>query len=506
MDIPPEEEAAYQKVLAIDIARRVILEELAQIDRSRAEAYADYCRLKNQRLSPILSTPPAEILHRIFTIVFYDALMQERPLVALGLSHVCAHWRKLALDFTTIWTVIDTHFVPELVEMFLQRSQQQPLDIWISASNPKPLSEGAGLMVVQEIARWRRLVIVKNFCLAQNLLLLRDESAPLLEEIHITSLHNRTWAGIEEEPVQGIFLGGVPRLQRIQFYGIVLPNLWPPLVHLTALKIGGMHETTQRLSHVRFHSLVGSLPALTHLVVHGEPIWHTERYNEGFIFPSLLVLELGLSIEYYNSNPGHLSFPTFWLHSIAPVLESLHLFYYYSSGAIRPEIVATANFTPHSSTPAFPALKSLAITGTKVYCRMLPEEYFHALAVFFPNIRHLTSINYHNTILEMLRETDLWPDDMLLTLYNDVDSDPLDVIAVQNMLGTRRARGRAIPRLGVSQTTPLEVLDSLRNEGDIELLLLESAPVPKWPGFDDLGTFFMDSLRIDDWARAQKIS
>ena len=80
-----------------------------------------------------ISTLPSELLADIFQIVVQanrDALVSTSPPYAwVAVTHVCTHWRAVALGTPTLWSDIVLPCRPQCVREMLLRSQGVPLSV-----------------------------------------------------------------------------------------------------------------------------------------------------------------------------------------------------------------------------------------------------------------------------------------------------------------------------------------------------------------------------------------
>ncbi|KAI0280965.1 hypothetical protein BC826DRAFT_874013, partial [Russula brevipes] len=82
-------------------------------------------------LAPVSVLPP-EVLARIFHLVaFADSSGAETgSLRWIGVTHVCRHWRQVALDDSSLWARISSSRVrPTWVSEVLARARDAPLAI-----------------------------------------------------------------------------------------------------------------------------------------------------------------------------------------------------------------------------------------------------------------------------------------------------------------------------------------------------------------------------------------
>ena len=105
-----------------------------------------------------ISVLPPEILARVFHLL----VREEMPLFGIEnmgwikVTHVCGHWRQVALDDSSLWAKIwgiPVH--TKLISEMLARAKDLPLDIellYTSTSNLEPF-----IMFLQHLSRTRQL-------------------------------------------------------------------------------------------------------------------------------------------------------------------------------------------------------------------------------------------------------------------------------------------------------------------------------------------------------------
>ncbi|KAF8905730.1 hypothetical protein CPB84DRAFT_1771055 [Gymnopilus junonius] len=113
-------------------ALRLIDLELAEHFKSVAVLTRLRGRITNFCLP--VSRLPAEVLARIFT-TYQDAVMKERharPMAWISITHVCQHWREIAVNYPLLWTHIDFRY-PRWAEEMLLRSKPSDLVVHIDS-------------------------------------------------------------------------------------------------------------------------------------------------------------------------------------------------------------------------------------------------------------------------------------------------------------------------------------------------------------------------------------
>lgn len=156
----------------------------SQVDQRIAELENEIRALKSHR-NTVADTCilPAEVLSNIF-IALKEVIVHERKMSWVRVSHVCRHWRAVALDCPVLWSTI-LSVNPELMELMLHRSKSSPLTIKISACTTrtndvlsKTLSQTSRLRDVElHLGEWDTSLeaskILSNF----------DKAAPILEKL-----------------------------------------------------------------------------------------------------------------------------------------------------------------------------------------------------------------------------------------------------------------------------------------------------------------------------------
>src|ERR1700733_8430654 len=100
-----------------------------------AREFARSLLTRRNALVPISLLPP-EILARVFHLLVHEEwpLAGLRNLGWIKVTHVCRHWRQIALDHSTLWgkiwgTPINAKWISEM----LARAKNAPLDIELRA-------------------------------------------------------------------------------------------------------------------------------------------------------------------------------------------------------------------------------------------------------------------------------------------------------------------------------------------------------------------------------------
>ncbi|RDB16623.1 hypothetical protein Hypma_002868 [Hypsizygus marmoreus] len=225
-------------------------------------------------LSSIARLPP-EILSHVFKCVA-DALMAiagYRKLRWILVSHVCRHWRRVALECPSLWTNIPISH-PHWAKEMLVRSHMAPLTIVASVDvvrrhryNPthqgdhcQPTSQTAVIDSLKHLPRIRALSLTQSSApdLLADIFQYFNTAAPILNTLTISNAH----PGVSTKLPNDIFPEGVPRLQHLELHGCNLS--WDSsllLGDLTCLKLGNFTPETRGSICEIIHVLSG-LPNL----------------------------------------------------------------------------------------------------------------------------------------------------------------------------------------------------------------------------------------------------
>lgn len=240
---------------------------------------------------------PDEILGTIFrAAVPYPDLrtpLSPIPLGQIALSHVSQHWRAVVLDDPFLWNSIlfstRRRYNVELCQLFLERSQQAPLDIQAKVSQALEEQSFTSLFL-PHIHRWGNVILM---CESSELVtcLSSWSAVPLLETLELRI----TGSPSDHESVNIPFLqGGAPRLRQLKCSSLRLDGHPHDFPCLQELFLGPYNiPYSNGLSGEPFHSTTGLVaPHLTRLVARKFAIGSPFRPPAPVQFDNLLQLEL----------------------------------------------------------------------------------------------------------------------------------------------------------------------------------------------------------------------
>jgi len=218
---------------------------------------------RRNALMPISLLPP-EILARVFHLLVAEEppfLRRQNP-GWIKVTHVCRHWRQVALDDSSLWARIwairtNTKWILEM----LARAKNAPLDIELNAvRNPSPESL---LMISPHISHTRQFRIhslsTLHFDSVQEIF---SREAPALEHFELTATA-RSPIDFRELGGNMLFKGHAPRLRTLSLSPVVIPWSLIPRGQLTQLKIACHNEDHDSPSNLnQLTDLLVNCPAL----------------------------------------------------------------------------------------------------------------------------------------------------------------------------------------------------------------------------------------------------
>ncbi|KAI0726223.1 hypothetical protein C8Q72DRAFT_537032 [Fomitopsis betulina] len=150
-----------------------------------------------EQLSPVFTLPP-EILSECFlsvaATVQYTLGMSTPAYAWITVSHVCRHWRVVALSFAKLWSRIRLNRHPDWMRELLNRSADTPLailaDFPLIYDNLESRADwmASFRVVLEHIACIRILLISSQMDLGPEVLDLLNRPAPLLKDLRLYNL------------------------------------------------------------------------------------------------------------------------------------------------------------------------------------------------------------------------------------------------------------------------------------------------------------------------------
>jgi hypothetical protein len=197
---------------------------------------------RRNALVPISLLPP-EILARVFHLLVLEEppFSARRNLGWIRVTHVCRHWREVALDDSSLWARIGgTPANKKWISEMLARARNAPLDIefnGVARSSPEAL-----LMIPLHLSRTRQFRFHSLSTLhSDSVREIFSWEAPALEhfEFSVTAYYPFTFRDLG---VNMLFKGHTPRLRTFSLFRVDIPWSLIPRGQLTQLKIARSNE------------------------------------------------------------------------------------------------------------------------------------------------------------------------------------------------------------------------------------------------------------------------
>ncbi|ETW84688.1 hypothetical protein HETIRDRAFT_473409 [Heterobasidion irregulare TC 32-1] len=222
-------------------------------------------RMRRNRFLFVSRLPP-ELLARIFS---FSAAIDPPSSSALGwitVTHVCSHWRQVALDHSTLWANVSLEIGSRWSDEMIQRAKLAPLIITPPRFFTQAVSEIAVRILHSHLGRTTELRLTSRKVFLPPMETF-TASAPLLEEVCISSIHE--YVRLPND----LFGHNAPRLRSACFRGCIIPWSSPLLRNLTHLDIalssqGSNMDTAPNLpSHEEFFDLLANMCRLESLSI-----------------------------------------------------------------------------------------------------------------------------------------------------------------------------------------------------------------------------------------------
>ncbi|THU76244.1 hypothetical protein K435DRAFT_879484 [Dendrothele bispora CBS 962.96] len=218
--------------------------------------------LKTRRNSHAsISKLPPEILSTIFLLYRDGTAYHWRTLAWIRVSHICRHWRNVALGCPALWSH-PNFFMSDSVPEMLLRSKSAPLTIQLT------LNYGASKVIeafhtsLEHIARIRELSLATAGHNFEKLFPRTDQAAPHLHKLILNNLSGQSLREIIILP-EDFLNGNAPCLSHLELKDFHLPWSSPLLKNLTTLKLTCLNSQTTLLpTSEQLVEVLGRMPGL----------------------------------------------------------------------------------------------------------------------------------------------------------------------------------------------------------------------------------------------------
>ncbi|KAF8901530.1 hypothetical protein CPB84DRAFT_1777547 [Gymnopilus junonius] len=444
-DSDSETARLLQEKSKFEARRNELIMELLDTERKITSIQSKYGAICNRNI-PVLNLPN-EVTCMIFDYMLAfcsrspdptDPKAKILPLAEIVVSHVCHHWRSVALSYHQLWAsfrydILRSPSVPfERFDAYLERSASVGLELWFWFRGA--LGESEDLLellqkAIPHVKRWKRFTLTSDSetPVHEVLEVIKDKliSAPMLEHFAFCSHMGATGPGsfrVIDSLDETVFRNGAPKLKSVLLDLTGAITSFPPLSNVTTLRIEDLDRSIDiRLSWSAFRDIV-SLPSLVNLSVTGNAC---ESPNFNTITPILMDNLKHMRIS------DNLCLILLLPYIRAPLLETLTL-----RDSLFPENFATCphGSDTHISNPyVFPSLKYLCFIN--VCATLTPSA--RQFAKMTANTVDMTfsSGDYDESFFSAYmapaenkeRET-LWPKIEVLTFNIDVDDELDDIL------------------------------------------------------------------------------
>ncbi|TFK54116.1 hypothetical protein OE88DRAFT_1805912 [Heliocybe sulcata] len=246
--------------------------ELHELDRQINERIKELSKLRSQRngITPISKLPP-EVLTQIFSIC--SQMEPFGPPYPYGpttppwikITHVCRHWREIALNCSSLWHVIE-FISPRWTAEMLKRSKNAPLVVKADLTYRAP---SFGMTVKQALDHVHRIKDLDLTAPQQTLAMLSDtlaRPAPFLESLRLSSQRVSAYMDTVYRIPDSLFKATAPRLRCLELVNCEIDWNSVFLTNLTHLHIEKSHASDPgRPTMAQFLKVLSSTPDLQSL-------------------------------------------------------------------------------------------------------------------------------------------------------------------------------------------------------------------------------------------------
>lgn len=332
--------------------------------------------MSNSPVPAVHSLPP-EILVQIFTLAAPSTQTKYEISWEVTVSHVCKHWREVALSTPLLWTDIGIYSIRciDRVSSYFQRSDRCPVDLWFDVwQADKKIGHPGWLdpiidVAVRDVTRWRTLLVFAHRKSTTNSLLskIAELTAPMLQRIRLVDDGEESgesvvpWDG-------GILAGGAPNLLSVQ---MDRASFLPLLANVTTLHLRSTSVPTFKLNSAVVSALAEVCHSLSVLSIHG---CFNGGGSEWTVNSPPKVTMKSLRCFWFSSNTEDTSAAYFLMFVSLPQLTSLWLDLAYYHLPVLHLLCC------HPFRPVFPSLKYLTLQSFDFYPILQAAKLFPDIA------------------------------------------------------------------------------------------------------------------------------
>jgi len=420
-------EFLFRMARELDTRKAALTKQVDEINTSLSNLWAEYGSMHNSGV--YANRIPTELLCLIFSYCLstpklsgdgFYVYEDERPSTEVVLSHVCQHWRSVAISDPALWRTF-RYKTPRWkrdplsrFNTYMKRSYPVPIDLFVhcnfTSHEDMTLLNAAAL----QVHRWRRVTILSEdnkFNWSQFQYALMDKEAPNLEyfsfrpSLFVSPHTNSGHISPVSILAPKIFRLGAPKLTQI-FLDSTAPYFFlPPFCNIQTFSLDAKYIGPSSITWNAFLHIL-AIPSLANLSIGGEVLLGplSDQLHERINAPTLKHLR-------WSGDPACLD----------------HLLSYLSAPRLESLILCRMHLPPKPTHPnaglSLPSLRHLYI----IECVNLSAHYIQFLASGSPNIVHLAMsyyrpegghlLNYLNEEFDAGREH--WMNLESLTAYID---------------------------------------------------------------------------------------
>ena len=368
-------------------------------------------------MSPVYSLP-VELLSRVFQSGMHDRLYPGFPLLStpafeVQVSHVCRHWRDIALHTQSLWTTLHFRLKShmERAHAYLSRSNRLLIDILVDTCAEDEYEEGYNLfrpefkhvfdILIPQVDRWRSLALkVRDRGCKHGARNALSTCGPARNLEYLQLWHIEDWDSAEKLftqiglPPVIIFDKSLPSLKHLSLIGVNVPWLQSPFLEdLTSIDFA-LHSEDVRIPYNVWANMLATSPRLERLSLHySGPKACPDAWPETIVpLPNLKELSLtDMDPPYMCEILRRLHMPNVTHLRLELPAQELDVNFdsflaYLITPPSRPTTNQEARPAAESNEPLFPRLRTLAI---------------HALKCSTESFRRLLEVSSHVTRLEL---------------------------------------------------------------------------------------------------------
>jgi len=406
--------------------RRQARVTITQLDREILELETSLAHLRERRTTILCTIAPvkfipSEILEAIFKLLAHGGWDSYELPYSIRLSHVNRRWRKIAINLSSLWSVI--RISPkrsiDLISLYLERCGEYPLDVTFEPEKSGDFEEMVKV-VVPHLAHLRCLSVK-----ACSDIIIRDAVEPLADfpARHLESLvFEANYSQYANLPF-AFFAGGLPLLTSTRICGFSLPWDSPLLAGLTSLDLDCL-PWDDGPGYEQFRDMIIACPNLECLrIAHINVSWLEVVCLKPVIhIPTLQSLTLHLSLPHeiislckLLSTPALKSLTiiesVFNISSDLLMAGNSHWYRYPVLECLKLSLTQSSlHCQPDDFLRSVPMISSFSLEGTDsdMFVSLLKEPVAYSQpsldSLFLPNLRTITVVGPYNKdlLIDML--------------------------------------------------------------------------------------------------------